>query len=159
MALSFTSEVDMHAPPEAFFDAFRDRSDWAGWMAGFVDVERLTAGEFGVGTRWRETRRILGREAREVFEVTAWHPPRAVSLYVDGRQGTTGRGEFRFHYELTPRATGTHVRLRGEIAMPGRLSQLLARLFLGTFRKSCARDLRALARHLEQAAATAPPAA
>ena len=158
MALSFTSEVDMQAPPEAFFDAFRDRSDWAGWMTGFVDVERLTPGECGVGTRWRETRRILGREASEVFEVTAWDPPRAVSLYVDGRQGSTGKGEFRYHYELTRHGAGTRVHLRGEIAMPGRLPSLLARLFLGTFRKSCARDLRALARHLEETAAAHPPA-
>jgi uncharacterized membrane protein len=153
MSLTFTSEVDIQAKPDAFFAAFRDISAWGGWMQGLVSIEVLTTGAFGAGTQWRETRKMFGREASEVFEVTAWEPPRAVALFVDGRKGRTGKGEFRFRYAVEPRAGGvTHVRMQGEVDMPGWFARLMARLFLGSFRKACERDLQALKAYLERAA-------
>ena len=153
MSLMFTSEVDIHAPAQAFFDAFSDVAAWNGWMQGVVSVEVLTEGGFGVGTQWRETRRMFGRDASEVFEVTAWDPPRLAAVLVDGRKGSTGKGAFRFRYELSPGAGGaTHVRMQGEVEMPGWFSRLMARLFLRTFHKACDRDLMALKAHLEQSA-------
>ena len=151
MSLTFSSDVEIKAKPEAFFAAFRDISGWGAWKEGLVSTERLTSGAFGVGTRWSETRTMFGREASEVFEVTAWEPPRALALYVDGRKGTTGRGEYRFRYELEPQAGGaTRVRLRGEVDMPGWFAWLIGRLFVGSFRKACERDLLALKAHLER---------
>ena len=40
-------------------------------------MEILTAGEFGVGTRFRETRVMMGREAIEEMEVVEFDPPRS----------------------------------------------------------------------------------
>ena len=38
-------------------------------ISGIDAIERLSGPEFGVGTRWRETRTMFGREATEEMEV------------------------------------------------------------------------------------------
>ena len=44
MALEFTIEETIDAPPEAVFDAATDLDGMGAWMTGFVKVERLTEG-------------------------------------------------------------------------------------------------------------------
>ncbi|MER5937559.1 SRPBCC family protein [Streptomyces sp. NPDC001928] len=44
-------------------------------LSGVTGVEVLTDGAFGVGTRWRETRRMFGKEATEEMWVTLCEPP------------------------------------------------------------------------------------
>ena len=39
-------------------------------ISGITRIERVTEGPFGVGTRFRETRVMMGKEATEEFEVT-----------------------------------------------------------------------------------------
>src|SRR5690606_30002726 len=100
--------------------------------------------------RWREVRRMFGQEAAEVFEVTAYDPPHTLGLFVDGAQGTTGKGAYRFVYTLEPAADGTRLVLTGDIDMPGLAARLFGFLFKGMFRKGCERDLAALKAHLER---------
>jgi uncharacterized protein YndB with AHSA1/START domain len=80
MPASMTSEFHIDAPPERVFAAMTDVDGYRHWMKGFVGMEKLTAGPVGAGTEWRETRRMFGREASEVFEVTAYEPPSRLGL-------------------------------------------------------------------------------
>lgn len=151
MALSFQTETTIQAPPEAVLAAMADLDGWPAWMQGLVRTEKLTNGPFGVGTRWREVRRMFGQEAAEVFEVTTYDPPHRLGLYVDGTQGTTGKGAFRFLYALEPApGGGTRLVLTGDVEMPGLAARLFGFLFRGMFRKGCERDLNALKAHLER---------
>ena len=60
-------------------------------------MEKLTHGEFGPGTKFRETRKFFGKTASEVFEVVAADPPRRVTLSVDGKATTTWKkGDARY---------------------------------------------------------------
>jgi hypothetical protein len=94
---------------------------------------------------------MYGREATEEFAVTRFEPPTALDLLVDGTKGTSGTGVFRLSFELSPvPGGGTTVRLRGEIGGLGFFGRLIGRLFVGRFRKLCAEDLDALARHLDR---------
>ncbi|MEO0827006.1 MAG: SRPBCC family protein [Cyanobacteria bacterium J06642_9] len=93
MPISFTSEFEIEAPPAQVVAAMVDFDSWHRWMDGLVKIEKLTDGPYGVGTQWRETRKMFGKEASEVFEVTGFEPPHTVNLRVDGSQGTTGTGE------------------------------------------------------------------
>ena len=58
------------APIEDVFKAFTDLEHQAGRVSGIKDVEVLTTGGFRLGTRWRETREILGRVDDAEMEVT-----------------------------------------------------------------------------------------
>ena len=154
MSVSFESQVKIAAPPERVFAALADLDHWHLWMPDLVAVERLTPGAgLTPGTSFKETRRVFGKEASEIFEVAASDPPRALELRVDGTRGSSKRGQYRFDYRLVPEGTsGTRVELAGRVDGLGLFYRLLGRLFVGMLRKGCDRDLHALASHLERAA-------
>lgn len=156
MTTHFSSERVVQAPPATVIAAITDLDSWAQWMPGLVRVERLTEGPFDLGTRWRETRKMYGKEASEVFQVSEYEPPGRLGLLVDGAEGSTGRGEYRFLYLLEPvPEAATRITLEGEVEMPGLVARLLAPMMKGMLRRGCERDLDALATHLE----SAPPPA
>ena len=110
MSLSFESELRVAAPPSSVFSALADLDQWPRWMPGLVAVERLTPGSgLPAGTKFRETRKMFGREASEVFEVVSSAPPHALTLHVDGTQGSSRSGQYRFEYRLEPDAGATRV--------------------------------------------------
>lgn len=154
MSLQFTLDDHFAVSPSLVFRALADPDAYCQWMPNFVGVERLTPGAFGLGSAFRETRRMYGKEATEHFEVTAWEPERLLELYVDGKKGSTGKGQYRFRYELTPEGTGTRLRLHADIGGMGPLLSLLGRLMVGVFKKSIVKDHIALRTYLEKAAAT-----
>ncbi|MGY1821580.1 SRPBCC family protein [Geodermatophilus sp. SYSU D00079] len=48
-------------------------------------VEVLTPGPFAVGTRWRETRTMMGRSATEEMTVTSVEPQRSYTVEAESR--------------------------------------------------------------------------
>lgn len=150
MAIRIRCEYQIDAQPQDVLAAMTDFQSWPEWMEGLLDVEKLTDGEYGVGTRWREKRRLMGAEATEQFEVTAFEPPHRIDLYVDGSQGSTGRGEYRFAYRLTPSPSGgTHFVMDGEIEMPGLVAKVMGFALKPMMKRGCDRDNRALKKYVE----------
>lgn len=68
------------APLTRVFDLFTDLDSAAAYVSGIVSIERLTEGAFGVGARWRETRRVLGRVDSAEMEVTAFSRYRGYTI-------------------------------------------------------------------------------
>jgi uncharacterized protein YndB with AHSA1/START domain len=153
MPLHFTLHEQIAAPPERVFAMLTDLDEARRWMPNLVRMEKLTSTPFGRGTRWREVRKMYGREASELFEVTACEPSKSLELYVDGTQGSSRRGYFRFRYELQPAEGRTTVTLSAEIGGMGAIMELLGRLFMGSFQKAVAQDMTAMKRQIES-----PPA-
>jgi uncharacterized protein YndB with AHSA1/START domain len=150
MPLRFTFEERFDAPPEEVFRLATDIDAFREWMPNFVRVEKLTEGAFGKGTIWRETRKMFGKESTEEFQVTAAEPGKSLDLFIDGRKGTTGRGEYRFRYTFAPQDGGTRLTMEGEIAGMGWFMELLGRVFIGSFKKALQQDLKAMKSHLER---------
>ena len=67
------------APLDRVFEVFTDLPGTPGRISAITKLEVLTDGPIGVGTRWRETRVMFGREATETMEITAIDPPRSYS--------------------------------------------------------------------------------
>ena len=149
MPKTFETDVHIQADPDRVFAAMTDLDHYSEWMPNFVAVEKLTDGDYGVGTEFRETRKMFGKSASEHFEVVGFEPPQKVVLHVDGTKGATGKGSYRFDHVLTEEDGGTRLRMIGEIDMPGVVASLLSGLMIGTFRKACAKDLAALKSHIE----------
>lgn len=148
MAVTFSTATYVEAPPSAVFAGLVDLDSWKQWMPGLVSIEMLTPRPLGVGTEWLETRRMFGKDASEHFRITRWEPPHRLDLLIDGSKGTSGRGQYRFTYELMPERSGTNLELTGDVRMPG-LWGLFGRLMIGSFKKACHKDLEALKTHLE----------
>jgi uncharacterized protein YndB with AHSA1/START domain len=90
-----TLTQQINAPVEAVFQLATDLDGWAGRIKGITKVERLTTGPVGVGTRFRETRKMFGREATEEMEFTAFEPNRRYVLEAQSC-GCRYVSEFRF---------------------------------------------------------------
>lgn len=149
MAVAFDTVLVIAAPRERVFSTLTDIDGWPTWMKGLVRVEKLTDGPVGVGTEWRETRKMMGKEGSEVFDITGFDPPRSLSLHVDGAKGATKKGHYCFDYRFEEAPGGTRVVMHGEIDIPGFMAKVMGKLFIGIFKKACDRDLVALKEHLE----------
>ncbi|MDX2063803.1 MAG: SRPBCC family protein [Bacteroidia bacterium] len=151
MPYRFQLTEHIAASPERVFEVMTDLSQAAGWMKGFVRIEHLTEGPMGVGTQWREVRRMMGREGAEVFQVTAYSPPTGWRLYVDGKLGASKRGYYDFTYTLSPSPTGTQLLLAAEMGDMGAVGTFLAKYLLsGMFKKAIAQDHAALKAYIER---------
>jgi len=156
MPISFRLERDISAPPDGVFATLTDLDAAGQWMPSFVRIERLDQGPLRVGSEWRETRKMFGREATEQFEVTELDPPRRLALRVDGTKGASKKGEYVFVYDLTPTERGTHLVMDGSIQGLSRVADFFGRLFAGMFKKLCAKDFDAMANYIERQTTTAP---
>ena len=150
MSITFRVTRELAASPHEVFRAMTNLDDAGEWMPGFVRIQKLgTAGELVAGSRWRETRRMMGNEATEEFEVLEVAPPERLRLRVDGSRGTAGSGEYLFTYTLVPTVLGTLVTLDGEIRGLAGVMGVMGRVFSGIYKRACIRDLEALGRHLQ----------
>jgi uncharacterized protein YndB with AHSA1/START domain len=157
MSIEFQLTEILPGPPDRVFRALTDLEGAAQWMPGFRGIERVGDVRQGVGMRWRESRKIFGKEATEEFEVTHFHPPSHLAVRVDGSKGTSGRGTYEFDYRLAQRVGGTEVRMTGRIDGLSPVRQWLGSI-RSPYKSVCAKDLRALGEHLRQAnGAAAPP--
>lgn len=149
MALHFTISEWIGASPNVVYGVATNLELAGKWMPNFVRMEKLTRGEFGPGTRFRETRKMFGKTQSEVFEVVEASPPKRVRLFVDGSQGASRRGRFDFDFQFEPVDDGTRVTLSGSLSQLTWIWELLARLFMRSMRKSCEAELRAMKTYIE----------
>lgn len=152
MATTLELALTIQAPPAAVFAAATDLDHFGDWMQGFVRVERLSDGPLREGSRFREVRKMFGKEAAEHFEVTRFEPPKRLELFVDGSKGASKRGEYRFVHTFEPLEEGraTRVTLTGTIDGMGPLGAVFGFLFKGMFRRALQRDLEALKAWVER---------
>jgi hypothetical protein len=100
------TSVDVAAPPARVFAVASDLRGAAGRIRGIAKMEVLTDGPVRVGTRFRETRKMFGREATEEMEVVTFDPPRAMAF------GCENHG-CRYHMEMrcVPKGAGTELQM------------------------------------------------
>ncbi len=138
------------APPEKVFAVFSDLDAAASRIPAIKAVEILEGpgNPLGMGTRWRETRVVMGREAKEVMWITAFEPGRMYRAEAESH-GMHYESTFRFR----PDGDGTVV----EMEFRGRALTFAAKLMAAamgammrnTLRKCCQEDLDALAPYCE----------
>ena len=77
--------VAIDATPEAVFAVVSDVENAPNVIDGYEKVDMLTDGPVGVGTKWRETRRMNNRLSVEQWEMTAFESPNYFSAYCDSQ--------------------------------------------------------------------------
>lgn len=75
-----TTQRTVQAPTERVWALATDIARWPETLSGVDRVEVLSGDGFGPGTRWRETRTMLGRQATEEMWVTAVDPGRSYTV-------------------------------------------------------------------------------
>jgi hypothetical protein len=108
-------------------------------VSGIKSIEMLTAGPFRLGTRWRETREVLGRLDTAEMEVTAYERNRSYRI-------THHKLAAKIHtvFTLEPSNGGTRVNVELSLEGPGLPPGLLAPIewaIAGTVRDVLSQDL------------------
>ncbi|MEU3606931.1 SRPBCC family protein [Streptomyces sp. NPDC035033] len=150
MTTTTVVERRVAASPGRVWESITDLPELPRVLSGVQRVEVLTEGVFGVGTRWRETRRMFGKEATEEMTVTECEPP---DRYVT----VAGSHGMRYVSELSLRADGpgasvlrmTFSARPADGRAPKLLARLLARLGTKAVAKALAKDLDDIARAVE----------
>jgi carbon monoxide dehydrogenase subunit G len=134
------------AGQDAVWAALTDLAGMERVLSGVSKVEVLTQGPFGVGTRWRETRRMFGKDATEEMWVTASEPPRRYVVEAESH-GTHYISEWRLTAD-GPASTTVGMTFTG--VPSGGAAGLLARVLGGLGAKAVSR---AIAKDLDDVAA------
>ena len=139
MDMALHKNVD--APADIVWAIITDLDRSPEIIDGIDSIERLDTGSgFDVGTRWRETRTMFGRQATEELEITAVEPGTSYTVEADGHGA---------HYvatmSLEPVGDRTRLNMTFEAQPDGLVSKVMAntlgRLMLGSTRKALQRDL------------------
>jgi len=137
--LSVSREVAVS--PETLWDLITDLDRSPNVISAVTAVERLDDGtDFGVGTRWQETRLIFGKEATEVLEVTEIDPGRSYTVETDSLDA-----HYRSVISVEPAPGGSMITIAFDAEPTGTVSKVLAgtigKLFEGGTRKALVKDL------------------
>ncbi len=101
--MRITHEVEIARPPEEVFAYLADPANMPEWQSGVTEVQKEDE------RRFREVRRVLGREVASDVEVTALDPPRRFDLAV-----RSGPLTVEISHTLEAAGDGTRLRVAGE---------------------------------------------
>ena len=141
---------EIAAPVEDVFALFTDIEHGAAHVSGIKGVEMMTFGEFRLGTKWGETREVLGRLDDAVMEITAFERNRSYTI-THHKAGVRVDTVFTFE----PAAGGTRVTIEFALNPQGLPLALLSPLewaIAGKVRDVLAHDLLDLKNSIERAA-------
>ncbi|MGE3706206.1 MAG: SRPBCC family protein [Vicinamibacterales bacterium] len=136
------------APLDKVFGMFTDVEHAPEHVDGIKEVEMLTPGAFGLGTRWRETREVLGRLDDAEMEVTAFERNKTYTI-THHKAGT--RVDTVFTFEPSP--AGTKVTVEFALDSQGLPPGLLAPVnwaIAGKVREALGHDLDDMKRSVEK---------
>jgi len=77
---TITVSNEIAAPIRQVFEYFTDVASGADHVSGIKKVAMLTPGKFGLGTRWFETREVLGVTDSAEMEVTSFERDRTYTI-------------------------------------------------------------------------------
>jgi len=143
--LEISETID--APIEKVFAQATDFANAARFIEGINQVEMLTDGPVGPGTRFKETRIMFGREATEEMEVGLWAPPHRYGL-----DAASHGCQYQSLYEFKEIGSATEVTLKFT-AIPlttfAKIMAFLTKPMLKSMAKLCSKDLSDLKRAAE----------
>jgi len=145
---NLTVDTRVAAPVERVFEVFTDLDHIAERVSNIKDIQVLTPGGFKLGTRWLETRELLGQSDSAEMEVTAFERNRTYAI-------THHKGGMRIDAVFTfkPFAGSTEVRIEfvlGGPGLPPGLSEPLTWAIAGKVRDVIGRDLADLKESVEK---------
>lgn len=128
-------------PPDRLWELITDLDRAPDVISAVTSIRRLDDGKgFDVGTRWEETRTILGRDTTEILEVVEVDPGRSYTVEAE----SLGQG-FRSVITVEPSPLGSVITMSFTSEPAGTVSKVLAgtvgKLFEGGTKKALVRDL------------------
>lgn len=158
--MDHTTSLTQHvnAPADKVWAVLSDIPGSAATLSSIDSIQMLTEGPYAEGTRWKETRTMMGRAETVELCVAVCEPPAPRG---GGIVGTTtvkalqGGADYTTRFALAERDGGTDltVTFGAEVVKPTRLSKIVMAVFgplgMRITRKALARDLAEIAAKAE----------
>ncbi|MBJ8343507.1 SRPBCC family protein [Antrihabitans sp. YC2-6] len=127
------------APPSAVWHVLTDLDNADATLRGVRKVERLDGSGYEVGTRWRETRTIMGKTATEEMWVAEIEPERRTVI-----RASSDGADYMTEFLLEPKGAGTElaVAFSADAARVGAVAKMLMTVVGGIARKATEKALR-----------------
>lgn len=142
---------EIAAGPATVWSVLASTNQWVDVIGSISLVERLDDGDgFGMGTKWRETRTMFGKQATEVMEVTEFEEG---IRYVTAAESHGSKYISEMRVDPSGGGSTLSMDFRGEpqTNVAKIVDATLGRLFMGATRKAVAKDLADIARAAESA--------
>ena len=140
---SIIVSTHVSAPLENVFQIYTEIERAEERIPAITKVEMLSEGPFGNGTRWRETRVVMKKQATEEMWVTGFDPPKSYTVEAQSH-GTRYETLFQFEPEgdgtkVSWTFKGTPLTFAAKLTAP-----MFGLLFKGMMKKCMLGDLEAL---------------
>ncbi|WP_159701179.1 SRPBCC family protein [Arthrobacter sp. 18067] len=150
--MEHTTTLTQHikASPDKVWAVISDIPGSAGTLSGINAIQMLSEGPYGEGTRWKETRTMMGRQETVEMWVSHTDPPRSTTI-----KALQGGADYTTRFSLNERDGGTDLSLTfgAEVINPTLLSKITMALFgkigMSMTRKALAKDLTEIAAKAE----------
>ena len=134
--------IHLNKPVEQVFAFLMDTSKLSTWQSNLIKSETLTEGPLRTGSRFREVRRIQGKEEEIEGEITALEPNRRLETK------TVTKPQAMVSYSLDPEPGGTRLKYKFVLVTSG-LMRLLEPMIASSIKKGSQADFETLKRILE----------
>ena len=150
--MEHTTTLTQHinASPEKVWAVISDIPGSAATLSGIDSIQMLSEGPYGEGTRWKETRTMMGRQETVEMWVAQADPPRSTTV-----KALQGGADYTTRFSLAERDGGTDLTLTfgAEVLKPTLLSKVAMTLFgkigMSITRKALSKDLAEIAAKAE----------
>ena len=148
---SISLSQHVNASPEKVWAVISDIPGSAATLSGVESIQMVSEGPYGEGTRWKETRSMMGRRETVEMWVSQADPPRSTTV-----KALQGGADYTTRFTLEERDGGTDLGLTfgAEVLRPTIVSRLMLAVFgrmgMNLTRKALARDLAEIAAKAEQ---------
>lgn len=145
---SLTQHVN--ASPDKVWAVISDIPGSAGTLSSVESIQMISEGPYGEGTRWKETRSMLGRRETVEMWVAEADPLRSTTV-----KALQGGADYTSRFTLAEREGGTDLTLTfgAEVLRPTVVSKVMMALFgkigMNVTRKALAKDLAEIAAKAE----------
>ena len=131
-------------PPQRVFEFISDANNAPKIVPAVKSTVKLTEGPPRVGTRYRETRFMNGKEQQVEMEVKEYAPPAVYAM-----QNVTDGFETVYRYQLHPEREGTHIDLVCEVKAAG-VKKLMLPMIASVLKKEDGAHLQTLKKVMEE---------
>ena len=148
--IAFDVSTIIARPVEAVFEFVSDLANNPRWQAVTVEVTKTSHGPVGLGTTWRETIKLLGRQVEVERRTTAYEPNSIFSVAT-----TSGPVQVEVTVSLEPVDGGTRFKatFRGDA---GTFAKLGGPLLASMVKRAVEADVATLKALLESGASEKP---
>ncbi len=133
--------VYLNQPVEHVFAFLVDTDKVTAWQANLIKLEQITEGPLRLGSRFREIRRINGRDSEIQGEITTLEPNKRLETK------TMTQPQARVSYFLEPEQNGTRLSYKFALETHG-LMRLMEPMIASSIKKDTAADFETLKRML-----------